>query len=161
MGQIEDILNGFISFASSTPREFMRRGLNIPYRASMSSTEVKAYFRKIKAPTLRAQLCRMRKLGLVIRGDYGWKITKAGVERVVPKERRPKPDLIVIFDIPEKDRGLRDWLRRCLVDLDFFPIQQSVWFGPSPLPDQLIRDFSEKNIEKCIRYFKVSPDQIV
>lgn len=42
---------------------------------------------------------------------------------------------LVIFDIPERVRGRRDFLRRELTGLGFFPLQKSVWVTPYSLPE--------------------------
>lgn len=37
---------------------------------------------------------------------------------------------LVIFDVPEKERNKRDYLRRFLADIGFYPYQQSVYVFP-------------------------------
>lgn len=44
---------------------------------------------------------------------------------------------VVIFDINEKDRKSRDFLRRELKDLGFGMLQESVWISPFPIEDEL------------------------
>jgi hypothetical protein len=39
---------------------------------------------------------------------------------------------LILFDVPEKDRGGRDFLRRKLVELGFMQIQKSAWLLPWP-----------------------------
>jgi len=56
---------------------------------------------------------------------------------------------------------MRKWLRRELAVLDFRPIQKSVWFGPGPLPKKLIEEISERDLEKCIKYFWATKNQII
>ncbi len=50
---------------------------------------------------------------------------------------------ILIFDVPEKIRGKRDFLRRELVDFGFYPFQKSVWVYPHNLPKDFFDIFSE------------------
>lgn len=45
---------------------------------------------------------------------------------------------IVIFDIPEVDRVFRDILRRHLIALEFYKLQQSVFVSPYPFEKQII-----------------------
>ncbi|HEY4497158.1 MAG TPA: hypothetical protein VJC20_00145 [Candidatus Paceibacterota bacterium] len=41
---------------------------------------------------------------------------------------------LLIFDIPEKIRGRRDFFRRELYNFGFYPLQKSVWVYPYHLP---------------------------
>lgn len=51
--------------------------------------------------------------------------------REIPKPRRWDGRWrIVIFDIPEHKKGMRDRVRRMVVDLGFFQLQKSVWVHP-------------------------------
>lgn len=47
--------------------------------------------------------------------------------------------VIVSFDVPERERKKRNWLRQNLLALDFERIQKSVWLGTHGVP----RDFFE------------------
>jgi len=54
--------------------------------------------------------------------------------------------ILVIFDIPEKERYKRDWLRFQLLSLGFNKLQQSVWLGDSSLPNDFIKDLENYHI---------------
>ena len=59
---------------------------------------------------------------------------------------------LVIFDIPERIRGRRDFLRRELNSFGFHQLQKSVWVIPHPLPD----GFSELTSELALgKHFRV------
>lgn len=45
---------------------------------------------------------------------------------------------LLIFDIPEKVRGRRDFFRKELKSLGFFPLQKSVWVYPHRLPKDFL-----------------------
>ncbi|OGE84175.1 MAG: hypothetical protein A3B23_04020 [Candidatus Colwellbacteria bacterium RIFCSPLOWO2_01_FULL_48_10] len=47
---------------------------------------------------------------------------------------------IFMFDILEKERGKRDWLRRKLIELEFKPVQKSVFVGKQSLPQAFVED---------------------
>ncbi len=64
-------------------------------------------------------------------------------------------EVLVLFDIPEKERYKRDWLRRELVTFGYEQIQRSVWFGPK-LPKDFITYLTQENIYLYIHIFKVS-----
>ena len=63
---------------------------------------------------------------------------------------------IVIFDIPEKERRKRDWLRAVLKNLGLKMIQKSVWIGKVKIPEALIKDLKRLNLIECVEIFEVS-----
>ena len=81
-------------------------------------------------------------------------------EQKVSNKNKSKKQLIVTFDIPEKKRKYRDWLRMELVGFGFEQIQKSVWFGPS-LPKSFLEYIEEIKILDYIRFFKVSEKDLV
>jgi DNA-binding transcriptional regulator PaaX len=129
--------------------------------------------------TLRTTLWRLKRNGLVDRSDDGWVITRKGVEffrKVMDGNKRMSrlihgkygvemrnrvKNMVVIFDIPEKRRGWRNWLRTELVGLGFVKLQQSVWFGPAPLPKDFIKTLSKFDILRFIKFFKATEFEII
>lgn len=121
---------------------------------------------------IRNTLSRMKKQGLVVNRDGIWKITKEG--ELLLKERKssvihftpPKRNdggqktMIVIFDIPEKKRLYRDWLRSELIGLGYELIQKSVWFGP-PLPKEFIVYLNDKKLIQYLKFFKATKADII
>ena len=81
-------------------------------------------------------------------------ITKRGKSLVKSSGRsyldqKPEEDncyKIIAFDIPEKERKKRKWLRGTLACLGFTMIQQSVWFGRSKIPKEFTEDLVSKEI---------------
>ena len=69
----------------------------------------------------------------------------------------PKEDtrIMVLFDIPEKKRKARNWLRSQLKIWDFEMIQQSVWMGRGPLPNEFTARLDLLGIGKGVRILKV------
>ena len=63
--------------------------------------------------------------------------------------------MIVIFDIPERERRKRNQLRRELVYLGFKKLQQSVWIGQTQIPEEFIKELKEKDILPYIHIFSV------
>lgn len=59
--------------------------------------------------------------------EHVWKTKLVAIER---KKRRDRRWQMVIFDIPEKQRKLRDILRENLLLLDYRMLQRSVWVCP-------------------------------
>ncbi len=77
--------------------------------------------------------------------DHVWKTTVVAVER---KKRRDGRWQMLIFDIPEKQRRLRDILRENLLLLDYRMLQRSVWVCPY---DVL------KETEEVVRRYEIDP----
>ncbi len=63
--------------------------------------------------------------------------------------------VMVLFDIPEKKRKTRNWLRSQLKLWDFEMLQQSVWLGKGPLPKEFTSRLHLLDIDKCVKVFKI------
>jgi DNA-binding transcriptional regulator PaaX len=126
----------------------------------------------LREDTVRNTLSRLKKKGLISNQNNKWSLTtegkefllerKSAIKRIFPKKgivTRPKT-MIVIFDIPEKERKYRDWLRIELIGFGFEQVQKSVWFGPA-LPKEFILYLSERNILKYIRFFKATAKDLI
>lgn len=125
---------------------------------------------------LRVTLSKLKKKGLLNNKRGEWLITLEGKEFLNSKKAdmkrpflkkagyKPKRDaskqLIVIFDIPEKQRRYRDWLRTELVSLGFELIQKSVWFGP-PMPKEFIEYLEEVEILKYLKFFHATKEDLI
>lgn len=121
-------------------------------------------FKRYKSSSIRVALSRLKARGYVGNKD-GWILTKRG--RSLLKQRRlldfiPSPfpnnntrEIIVSFDIPEKDRKVRNWLRNQLKVFNYTMLQQSLWIGPGPLPDIFYKRLQDLNIRKHIKTFKI------
>ena len=62
-------------------------------------------------------------------------------------------DCIVLFDIPETKRKLRDGLRRLLKETGFFFIQRSVWMSPFDAGEVLAQFFEFIGNESWVRVY--------
>lgn len=131
--------------------------------------------KEIKNSTFRVTLFRLKKQGLIERNDFWWRITEKGrrylqkkLTQVFPSHSKldnPKrlkaKNMIVMFDIPEKLHRKRDWLRDELRQLRFEMMQKSVWFGPSPLPKDFVKNVQDMNILCYIKFFRANEADIV
>lgn len=129
----------------------------------------------VNQKTLYTTLARLQKQGLVGKKNVLWIITKKGGEILrkrlnnflpthshkVRHQVASSKNMIVAFDIPEKYRKKRDWLRIELVLLEFSPIQKSVWFGKAPLPRTFINSLNELNILSYIKFFEAKEASII
>ena len=54
--------------------------------------------------------------------------------------------MIVTFDVPEKEKRKREWLRECLRLLGFKKLHKSVWMGKEILPEDFIHALRERDM---------------
>lgn len=94
-----------------------------------------------------------------------WNITKRGLEKlgVISKKKKitynSKTDnklKIIVFDIPERERWKRAWLREALNALEFSMLQQSVWIGKNKVPEQFLEDLRDMRLFDRIHILEVS-----
>jgi len=93
-----------------------------------------------------------------------WKITVAGLKKLQFLNKLNMPDYkaetddkfkIIIFDIPEKERKKRMWLREVLKRLGFKMLQLSVWIGKNKIPEQFLLDLKEKQILAYVHILEI------
>lgn len=58
---------------------------------------------------------------------------------------------IIIFDIPEKRKNARNFLRRELLENNFYMLQKSVWITPHKISDKLNELLEELDLNRCVR----------
>ena len=116
--------------------------------------------------SVNVALSRMRKNGYAQRSVSGWALTEAGQARarqsglysyfLSPFEKNTSPNTIVAFDISEKDRGMRAWLRNQLKIFGYVMLQKSLWQGPGPLPRAFGDRLVNLGIKKNVRVFAIT-----
>ncbi len=118
-------------------------------------------------------LSKMRHDGLIKKERFDsknfWELTKKGLKhfekisgfpKIILPERKYKKEksndlTLVVFDIPEKYKHKRAWLRKYLIDLGFQMLQRSVWIGKYEVPEDFIYDLKELNILDNMHILKV------
>lgn len=105
-------------------------------------------------------ISKLRRQGLVETKLDKLKLTQAGKQKLrklisgCPYEIIKSDKLIVvIFDIPEKYKYDRQWLRNILKGMKFKMRQKSVWIGNCKLPATLLRDLKKKSLERYVDIF--------
>ena len=63
--------------------------------------------------------------------------------------------ILISFDIPEKKKKIRDWLRNQIKYWDFEMIHKSLWFGYGPLPKEFNERLRQLGVFENVRIFKV------
>ena len=64
--------------------------------------------------------------------------------------------IIVIFDIPERERRKRAWLRLALKNIGLRLIQQSVWVGKVQIPKEFLDDIRELQLVNFVEIFEIT-----
>ena len=64
--------------------------------------------------------------------------------------------IIVVFDIPERERKKRDWLRSVLKNIGLKLVQKSVWMGKVKVSKDFIDDLSELKLIDYVEIFEIS-----
>lgn len=115
---------------------------------------------------LQLFLSQMKHDGLIKTSDQNLKISDKGKQKIIGlKNRLPdrhyeveNSDRIVIisFDIPEKLRRKRNWLREVIKNLGFTMIHQSVWVGRVRVPKEFILDLERMRILEFVEIFEVT-----
>ena len=68
-----------------------------------------------------------------------------------------KPGMtLVTFDIPEKQRRRRAWLRSVLKNLEFGMLHKSVWLGKKRIPKSLIDDLKKFRLVGFVEILEIS-----
>ncbi len=93
-----------------------------------------------------------------------WKITSSGLKKLQLLQQRAFSNYdvikdnklkIIVFDIPEKERQKRGWLREILRGLGFRMLQQSVWIGKNKIPEQFLYDLRQKHLLPYIHVMEI------
>lgn len=122
---------------------------------------------EFKRPTFVAVLAQLKAQGLVQsapkRGRRYWRPTPAGRAALAERQRYPatRPDgqkRLVCFDIPERDRAKRRWLRGELIASGYRQLQKSVWIGTTPLPQELIEALDTLGLHGRVHLLRVESE---
>lgn len=113
--------------------------------------------------TAQKILIRLQHQGLIEKDKKYWHITKHGqtlfrqsrYSIVADLPQRDNVVRLVIFDIPERERNKRAWLRIELTTHEFYPIQKSVWLGVRPLSREFYKKLHLLNIKQYIHILSV------
>lgn len=117
--------------------------------------------RNLSTESARVTIWRLQKKGLVAKNKKYYHLTSLGLEMVkIFQEQKPEKKWdgrwrLVVFDIPEKERGWRDWLRYQLAVFDYKPLQKSVFIGQQPLNEDIYNEIIERKLDSYIRLLTV------
>ena len=63
---------------------------------------------------------------------------------------------IIIFDIPERERRKRAWLRAVLKHIGFTMVQKSVWVGKYAIPSEFLEDLERMRLLAYVQILAVT-----
>ncbi|MDO8584682.1 MAG: CRISPR-associated endonuclease Cas2 [bacterium] len=169
VGGIGDFAGAFLSAGYGASYGRMRRELGKRV-AEREMRAVKDFSRR----QIYNAVCKLRQQGLIVsdvsQAHTRWHTTEKGLQRKVAlqfrtaKQRladsavvKAAPRLnIVVFDIPERERRKRDWLRDVLRTLGFIMLQKSVWVGKVLLPESFIGELEKLGLLRLVEIFEIS-----
>ncbi len=143
-------LAGVVLLAPNIPQGLYRLGL-IPRESNDTSAIRRAYRRLIK-------------LGMLKSGKNGLRLTDRGVTALAIREaayvvqKAPRWDgrwRVLIFDVPEYRKAIRDKIRRTLMHIGFVRLQDSVWIYPYDCEDFVVLLKADLRIGKDVLYMIV------
>lgn len=118
--------------------------------------------KNLKKDSARTILWRLQKKGLVKKTEKQYQLTLQGFKIIKNIKTGDNFELVwdgkwrmLMFDIPEKKRKERDWLRYQLSCINYQPIQKSIFIGKQPIEENVWEDIMERNLNKCIRLITV------
>ncbi|MFA6585896.1 MAG: CRISPR-associated endonuclease Cas2 [Candidatus Paceibacterota bacterium] len=117
--------------------------------------------------SIRSMVSYVKKNNLIVQNDKGWHLSPAGKKYMKRKEvslkqfeneftKEAPKNLIVMFDISEKQKAEREWFRWHLKKFNYEMIQRSVWVGPSPLPKEFMNYIEKIKLKDSIKTFKLA-----
>lgn len=113
---------------------------------------------KAKRNTLISGYYRSIKDGLVATDDNGVpRLTEKGLaqlRRYEPKQLTGAASILVIFDIPEHERRLRQKLRTLLRELRFVQVQKSVWQTEYDVLEYLVSELKQQHLHEYVQVYE-------
>ena len=111
---------------------------------------------------------KLKKRGYLTKNASTFRLTRKGekeaffahldAQTILYKPRKRKWDgqwRMIIFDVPEKKRRYRDYLRQMLKTLGFKELQKSTWVTPYPIPDFLKELLWEERMKHFTRFITI------
>lgn len=111
---------------------------------------------------------RLKEKGWISKKSDTFRLTKEGekeaffayldAQKLMYQPKKRKWDgqwRMIIFDVPEKKRKYRDYLRQMLKTLGFKELQKSTWVTPHPIPDFLKELLWEERMKHFTRFITI------
>ena len=140
------------------------RGMMKSYRRISKMKNFWDYYdelKNLKQNSARTILWRLQKKGLIERSKNSYKLTRLGLKTIRTFQERQSEKLwdgkwrLIMFDIPEKKREDRNWLRWQLVSLDYKPLQKSIFIGKQPMEEDFYEEMLIRKLNQCVRLMTI------
>ncbi len=122
---------------------------------------------RYKRASVDSTVSRLIKNKLVEKTSTGWKLTDKGhlaqqknrfLDYIQSPFKKDSPkNTLVAFDIPEKNRLKRTWVRNQLKIFNYTMMQRSLWLGPGPLPKEFTKRLNSLKIKEYVKTFEILP----
>jgi DNA-binding transcriptional regulator PaaX len=166
-------------FLDLTSYKSLRRYVYYGGRPPQTKKEREIEHQKEERQRFYNLLYQLKKQGFVEKKSKGkngfWKLTFRGLQYLKnlkhKKRQNPvaflKPEdvikkdylKVIVFDIPEKKRKERRWLRQTLTNFNFSILQKSVWIGETQLPENFFHALKELDLLSYIHIFAVNKEK--
>ncbi len=100
---------------------------------------------------------KLGKWGITLTGKNKLKNLKAGGFPVIGYQRQKSDQIVIVtFDVPEKEKNKRQWLRNALSNMGFVLYQRSVWLGKVKIPPEFLYDLQRLKLSSYVGILSVN-----
>lgn len=118
---------------------------------------------KFSKQTFNSTLQRLQRQKLIARNVKGWYLTDLGRKFIQKVNYNSKACLppedgivrLILFDVPERERRKRLWLRIELANCGYEMLQKSVWLGRRPLPQDFFETLEELGLRQFVHIVSI------
>ena len=121
--------------------------------------------RKVLNNTYYQNVFRLKKRGIIqdkngilCLSDKG-KIFFNNPYKKINKKPATENKILIIFDIPEKKKKVREWIRNQIKDWNFKMVQKSVWIGYGPLPEEFKERLKILKVDEGVKIYNLRKKQ--
>jgi len=148
---IEDLDKAYDFFAMRTPPEIVypeMHRLKREYQRSQARTNFSQFIQNLQNRGYIQVKALKGTRGVILTLKGAERVLRAKLKSTKKKRRKDNKWIMVIFDIPEKQRRTRELFRSALINLGYQKLQQSVWVCPYDV---------HKETEEAIRAYRSIP----
>jgi DNA-binding transcriptional regulator PaaX len=116
---------------------------------------------KISGNTYYQNIFRLKKRGIledkngILCLSQKGKIFFQNPYRKITKKPIKNNKILVIFDIPETKKKVREWIRGQIKEWDFEMVQKSVWIGYGPLPSEFTERLKFLKVDNGVKIYNL------
>lgn len=170
--QAENAVDLFNTMTTDRSTSYRMARRSLLYGPPEFKTDWAEWYRKRQA--FHSLLNKLKREGLIKKEENKrnspWSITKQGARKLsLLQEKRGDRELIkseythrqgdnlviISFDIPERERRKRDWLRSVILSFGFKKLQKSVWVGKVGIPKEFFNDLKTNGILSYVHIFSI------